>query len=62
MTRALKPSFEVIDAKGNAIAVGLVGGEAVSVPAGTFSVRIKGASGKAVQVAVKPKESTTVEL
>lgn len=62
MTRALKPSFEVLDAKGQVIAEGLVGDEAVSVAPGSYGIRIKGASAKPVPVAVKEKASTTVEL
>jgi hypothetical protein len=62
MADALKPSFEVLDAEGQVIAEGVVDGAAVRVPSGSFSVRIKGAKGKAVPVAVKQKESTTLEL
>ncbi len=62
MARALKPSFEVLDAKGQVIASGLVGDEAVRVAPGAYGVRVKGASGATVPVAVKEKEATTVEL
>jgi hypothetical protein len=37
-----------------------VGGEAVSVPAGSHTVRIKGRANAAQPVTVKPKETATV--
>ncbi len=62
MTHALQPAFEVITSTGQVIGEGLVGGEAVRVPAGPASVRIKGSAGKASSVLVKPKEISTLQL
>ncbi len=42
LTEALRPGFEVVNAQGQVIASGLVGGDAVQVPAGNHTVRIKG--------------------
>jgi hypothetical protein len=61
MTRALRPTFEVVDTKGQVIAEGVVESEAVRVPAGAHTVRIKG-SAKPQAIIVKPKETATVEL
>lgn len=38
--RALLPSFDVVDAAGNTIATGLVGGGEVEVPPGTYTIRV----------------------
>jgi hypothetical protein len=62
MARALRPAFEVVDAKGQVIAEGVVDHEAVRVPAGSFSVRIKGGAAKPVPIVVKQKETTSVQL
>ena len=62
MARALKPAFEVVDAKGEVMAEGLVDGEAVRVPAGNLSVRMKGSAAKPQAVIVKPMETTSLQL
>ena len=61
MARALRPAFEVLDAKGQVLAEGHVDGAAVQVPAGNLSVRIKGTS-KTQSIVVKPKETTSTPL
>jgi hypothetical protein len=60
LTEALRPGFEVVNAGGQVLASGIVGGEAVSVPAGSHTVRIKGRANAAQPVTVKPKETATV--
>jgi hypothetical protein len=61
MTQTLNPAFEVMDAKGSLVASGQVGGEAVSVPAGVYTVKI--ATGEIFQnVRVLGEESVMLEL
>ena len=43
LTEALRPGFEVVNATGQVLASGIVGGEAVTVPAGNHTVRHQGA-------------------
>jgi hypothetical protein len=62
LTEALRPGFEVLNAQGQVIASGIVGGEAVQTPAGNHTVRIKGRANTAKPAAVKPKETLNVEL
>ena len=62
LTEALRPGFEVVNAQGQVIASGLVGGDAVQVPAGNHTVRIKGRPNASKPVVVKPKETAKVEL
>jgi len=59
LTEALRPGFEVLNAQGQVLASGLVGGDAVPVPAGSHTVRIKGRSATK-PVIVKPKETASV--
>ena len=60
LTEALRPGFEVVNAQGQVIASGIVGGEAVPAPAGNHTVRIKGRANAAKPVVVKPKETANV--
>ena len=62
LTEALRPGFEVLNAQGQVLANGIVGGEAVKVSAGNHTVRIKGRSSAPAPVVVKPTETTTVAL
>jgi hypothetical protein len=62
LAAALRPGFEVVNAQAQVIASGIVGGEAVAVPAGNHTVRIKGRSGAGQPVLVKPKETASVAL
>ncbi len=59
---ALRPGFEVVNAQGQVLASGIVGGEAVAVPAGSHSVRIRGRTIGGKPVVVKPKETAAVSL
>jgi Mg-chelatase subunit ChlD len=60
LTQALRPGFEVVNAQGQVLTSGQVGGEAVAVPAGSHTVRIKGRANATKPVTVKPKETATV--
>jgi hypothetical protein len=60
LTEALRPGFEIVNAQGQVLAGGLVGGEPVQAPAGNHTVRIKGRANTSKPVVVKPKETTTV--
>jgi hypothetical protein len=62
LTEALRPGFEVVNAQGQVIASGLVGGDAVQVLAGNHTVRIKGRANASKPVVVKPKETSNVEF
>jgi hypothetical protein len=62
LAEALRPVFEVVNAQGQVLASGVVGGAAVAVPAGNHNVRIKGRSTGARPVVVKPKETAVVSL
>jgi hypothetical protein len=62
LTDSLRPGFEVLNAQGQVIASGLVGGEAVSAPAGNHQVRIKGGNAAGKPVTVRPKETTNLAL
>ena len=60
LTEALRPGFEVVNTQGQVLASGLVGGDAVTVPAGTHTVRIKGRASASKPAVVKPKETASV--
>ena len=60
LTAALRPDFEVVNAQGQVIASGIVGGDAVAAPAGNHTVRIKGGADAGKPVTVKPKETASV--
>jgi hypothetical protein len=60
LTEALRPGFEVVNAQGQVLASGQAGGEAVPVPAGNHTVRIKGRANASKPAVVKPKETSTV--
>jgi hypothetical protein len=60
LTESMRPGFEVVNAGGQVLASGIVGGEPVTVPAGNHSVRLKARAGAPKPVVVKPKETTSV--
>ena len=62
LSAALRPGFEVLNAQGQVLASGVVGGDPVSVPAGNHSVRIKGRTDAGKPVVVTPKETASVAL
>lgn len=57
---ALRPGFEVVNTRGQVLASGIAGGEAVAVPAGNHTVRIKGRTNASQPVVVKPRETASV--
>ena len=60
LTEALRPGFEVLNAQGQVLASGIVGGEAVAVPAGKHTVRLKARANAPKPVVVNPKETASV--
>ena len=61
MAKAMRPTFEVVDAQGKVVGEGLAGGEPVRVLPGNYTVRLAG--NKAGQsVAVRAKEKATVKF
>ncbi|NJO12884.1 MAG: hypothetical protein HC872_04805 [Gammaproteobacteria bacterium] len=62
MTAATRPGFTIVNAQNQVVAEGTVGGEAVTVMPGTYTVRLAGKAGRSQQVTVKPGETTAVAL
>ncbi len=59
---ALAPGFEIVDGDEHVVVSGVVGGESVAVMPGSYSVRLKGQSGRGQPLTVREKETTTVQL
>ncbi len=57
---AMRPGFEVLDARGQVVAEGVTGPEKVRVMPGNYTVRLKGQQSTPKPVAVKQKETATV--
>jgi len=62
LTSALRPGFEVVNAQGQVVASGIVGGDAVVAPAGDHTVRIKGRTDAGKSVTVKSRETASVSF
>jgi hypothetical protein len=62
MAQAMRPGFEVVDAKGQVVAEGVVGADPVKAMPGSYSVRLKGQKAAAQPVTVKAKETATVRF
>ncbi len=62
LTEALRPGFEVVNAQGQVLASGIAGGQAVQVPAGQHTVRIKGRPSASKPALVKSKETTNISF
>jgi von Willebrand factor type A domain-containing protein len=60
LAQAMRPGFEVLDAKGQVVAEGVTGPDKVKVLPGTYTVRLKGQKSAAKPVTVKQKETATV--
>ena len=58
----MRPSFQVVNAQGQVIAAGLMGGEKVRVMPGNYTLRIKGQPNRTKPVAVRPKETAMVSF
>jgi hypothetical protein len=62
LSQAMRPAFEIVNAQGQVIAEGLVGGDKVSAMPGSYSVRLKGRADGARAVAVRAREIAAVNL
>jgi hypothetical protein len=62
MAQALRPGFEIVDAKGQVVAEGIAGGDPVKAMPGSYSVRLKGARSATQSVTVKARETATVKF
>lgn len=55
LTAAMRPGFELVNAQGQVVASGIVGGDAISVAAGNYTARIRGRADAGKPVVVTPK-------
>jgi hypothetical protein len=62
MAKAMRPSFEIVNAQGAVVGEGLAGGDPVRVMPGNYTVRLAGGSGTPQSVTVKAKEKSTVKF
>lgn len=62
LTRSVRREFAVVDAAGKVVARGRVGDERISLPAGSYGIRVGGDEKAAATVEVKPKATAAVEL
>ncbi len=62
MTQSVRREFSVLDDKGNVVARGRVGDARISLPAGSYQIRLAGEAGAAAVAEVKAKETATVDL
>jgi hypothetical protein len=62
MAKAMRPSFEIVDAQGTVAGEGLAGGEPVRVMPGNYTVRLAGGKGAGQSVTVRAKETATVKF
>ncbi|HKR35495.1 MAG TPA: VWA domain-containing protein [Steroidobacteraceae bacterium] len=62
MSKAMRPSFEIVDAQGAVVGEGLAGGEPVRVMPGNYTVRLAGSKGAGQSVTVRAKEKAAVRF
>ena len=62
MAKAMRPSFEIVNAQGAVVGEGLAGGDPVRVIAGNYTVRLAGGKGAEQSVTVRAKEKATVKF
>lgn len=62
LNQAMRPGFEVVDAKGQVVAEGIVGADPVKAMPGSYTVRLKGQKTAPQPVTVKAKETATVRF
>ncbi len=62
LAQAMRPGFEVVDAKGQVVAEGVASSDPVKVMPGSYSVRLKGQKSPPQPVTVKQKETATVKF
>jgi len=60
LAQAMRPGFEVLDAKGQVVVEGVAGADKVKVMPGNYTVRLKGRNGAPKPVTVTQKETATV--
>jgi hypothetical protein len=59
---ALRPAFDVLDKSKKVVASGEIGGEAIALMPGTYTVKLKGGPGGSRPVTVKASETSRVQL
>jgi hypothetical protein len=62
MAKAMRPTFEVVDAQGAVVADGLAGGDAVRVMPGNYTVRLAGRKSASQAVTVRAKEKASLKF
>jgi hypothetical protein len=62
LSQATRAAVELVDGKGQVVAQGLAGGEPLSAMPGTYTVRLKGQSGKSQPVTIRSKETASVQF
>jgi hypothetical protein len=62
LAAAIRPAYQVLDAKKQVVKSGLSGAEPVGLMPGTYTVSLVGAGGKSRRVSVKSGETATVEF
>ena len=62
MSKAMRPTFEVVDAQGAVVAEGLAGGDPVRVMPGSYTVRLAGRNGAGQSATVRAQEKTAVKF
>lgn len=62
VSQALQIPFDVYDASNEWIAEGLVGGDAIELPAGSYTVKTRETPARNLKVVVNPKERSTASL
>lgn len=62
MAKAMRPTFEVVDAQGTVVAEGLAGADAVRVMPGNYTVRLAGRKAAGQSVTVRAKEKAAVKF
>ncbi|MGI8485123.1 MAG: VWA domain-containing protein, partial [Thermomicrobiales bacterium] len=63
VSAAVLPTFRVVDAQGMIVASGQVGGDPITVPAGTYTVVVASNPGQQfTSVTISPEQTTTLDL
>lgn len=62
IVRAVNAPFEVLDGSGEVVATGMSNGDAISLPVGSYGVRLRNESGAGAAVEIADEEETVVTL
>jgi hypothetical protein len=62
LAEAMRAGFEVVNAQGQVLASGVIGGDAVKVPSGNFTVRMQGSANSSKPVTITPQQTASVTL